>query len=265
MELLRQRIFQISAGYEDANDSDSLRKDSVMKMICNEESSNEKELGSQPTITRLENRITNSDIKNLRKFFVDKYILSFKKVPEEIILDIDSYADETHGNQQLTFFNGFHNHYMYHPVMINDAKTGYPVLLELRAGNCHAGKGIKSLLRWLIWRLKQAFPNVRIIMRGDSGFSLPEIVSVCERSGIEYVFGYAKNAVLERKIAFLSEQARLEFLKTDCSSKLFDDVYYMAGSWNKFRRVIMKAEHNSKGTNQRFLLEQNLRNHEFLP
>lgn len=252
--LIRQRIYQICAGYEDANDSDKLREDPIMKMSCHENTESLLELGSQPTITRLENRITLKDIKELRRFFVEQYLVSFKSAPESIILDIDSWSDETHGDQEQTFFHGFYNHYMYHPVMVNDAKTGYPLLLHLRPGNSHSGKGIQSLLRWLFYCIKKRFPGVKIILRGDGGFSLPEIISLCEKSKIDYVFGYAKNAVLERKIESLAEQARLQFVQTHKKVQLFSDAYYMSGSWNEPRRIIMKAEHGEKGTNHRFLV-----------
>jgi Transposase DDE domain group 1 len=252
--LIRQRIYQICAGYEDANDSNSLRHDPVMKMSCHENAESLSELASQPTITRLENRITLEDIRELRRFFVEQYLSSFKSEPESIVLDIDSWSDETHGNQEQTFFHGFYEHYMYHPVMVNDANTGYPLLLHLRPGNSHSGKGVKSLLRWLFYCIRKRFPNVRIILRGDGGFSLPEIISLCENSEIDYVFGYAKNAVLERKIVDLAEQARLHYIQTNQKARLFGDTYYMSGSWNEPRRIIMKAEHSENGTNHRFLV-----------
>ena len=154
----------------------------------------------------------------------------------------------------MTFFHGFYGHHMYHPVFINDAKTGYPLILQLRSGNSHSGKGIKSLLRWLFWRIKKAFPLTRIIMRGDAGFSLPEIITVCERSSIDYVFGYSTNNVLKRKSANLIEQARVEFCRTGEKVRLFDDVYYQAGSWDCYRRIIMKAEWLQKGSNQRYIV-----------
>jgi hypothetical protein len=254
IELLRQRVFQICAGYEDANDSDHLRAEPVFKVSCNELNDLDKSLGSQPTITRLENRVDLSDIKRLRRMFVDQFISSFKVSPKEIVLDIDSYADETHGNQEQTCFHGFYNHYIYHPVLINDAKTGFPLLLQLRAGNSHSGKGIKSLLRWLFWRLQNAFPGTQIIMRGDGGFSLPEILTICDRSNVQYVFGYARNAVLERKIALLAEHARLDFVQKNKDVQLFDDVYYQSGGWDYPRRIVMKAELNSLGSNHRFVV-----------
>lgn len=143
---------------------------------------------------------------------------------------------------------------MYFPVLINEASSGYPVVLQLRAGNSHPGKGVAGILRWLFWRLQRAWPGVQIILRGDGGFSLPEIVQVCERSGVGYAIGYARNGVLERKIANLLEQARLLCVQTQQKARLFDDVYYQAGSWDAPRRMVMKAEWLPQGANPRFVL-----------
>ena len=84
---------------------------------------------------------------------------------------------------------------MYFPVLINEADSGYPLILQLRAGNSHPGKGVVGLLRWLFWRLRKAWSQVQIIWRGDAGFSLPEIINLCERSGVKYAFGFSSNAV----------------------------------------------------------------------
>lgn len=252
--LIQQRVFQICAGHEDANDSQVLRHDPILKIACGKLPVTDGALGSQPTITRLENRVTGNDLKRVRNFFINEFIVSLGKEPEEIILDIDGYADETHGNQQLSFFHGFYDHHMYHPVFITHAPSGFPLLLQLRAGNSHAGKGVKAILRWIFWRLRTAFPKARIILRGDGGFSLPEIMNVCERQGIEYVLGYSRNPVLERKNAFLLESARVQFCRTGVKARLFDDVFYMAGSWKAPRKIIMKAEVMEQGGNQRFLV-----------
>jgi len=250
-ELIRQRVMQICAGYEDANDCNSLRKDSAFQMTCGELG---KELGSQPTMTRLENRMSKKEISACRKFFIGQFIKSFKNAPAEVVLDIDGWDDPTHGKQQLTMYHGYYGQHMYYPVMINHGGTGFPVVVQLRAGNSHAGKGVAGILRWLFWRLKKAFPDTVITLRGDGGFSLPEIIKVCERSNVYYVLGYAKNAVLERKNADLLEQARVQSCITGKKSRLFDDVYYAAGSWGIPRRIIMKAEWLEKGGNQRFLV-----------
>ena len=169
-------------------------------------------------------------------------------------MDIDGWDDPTYGNQQLSFFHGYYGHYMYYPVLINEAKSGYPLVLQLRAGNSDPGKGVAGILRWLFWRLQKAWPKVKIILRGDGGFSLPEIMRLCERSQVEYVFGFNSNAVLKRKINYLLDQARLQYIRTGEKVRLFDDVYYAAKSWDEPRRIIMKAEWLEKGPNPRFVV-----------
>ena len=127
-------------------------------------------------------------------------------------------------------------------------------VLQLRAGNSHPGKGVAGILRWLFWRLKRAWPKVKIILRGDAGFSLPEIINLCERSKIKYAFGFSSNAVLKRKISYLLDRARLQYIRTGEKARLFEDVYYAAGSWDEPRRVVMKAEWLEKGANPRFVV-----------
>jgi hypothetical protein len=143
---------------------------------------------------------------------------------------------------------------MYFPVLINEASTGYPLVMQLRAGNSHSGKGIVGILGWLFWRIKKALPQIEIVVRGDAGFSLPEIIRVCERSQVKYAFGFSNNAVLKRKIDNLLEIARVVYNLTGEKARLFDDVYYAANSWSEPKRIIMKAEWLEKGANPRFLV-----------
>jgi len=254
LDQLRQRVYQICAGYEDADDGDDLRGDPVLKIACDRRPAQERDLASQPTLSRLENQVTQRDLSRMRKFFVDHFIASYPTVPAEIVLDVDGWDDPTHGAQQLTFFHGYFDQHMYFPVQISEAKSGRPIVVHLRPGNSHSGKGIKVLLAWLIWRLRKAWPAVRITLRGDCGFSLPELMQLCERLRIEYVFGIASNAVLQRKAAHLLEQARLRWHRTRQKVRLFDDVYYAAKTWDAPRRVILKAEWLDQGPNRRFLV-----------
>jgi hypothetical protein len=185
---------------------------------------------------------------------VEGFIKHYPKAPEEIVLDIDGWDDPTHGEQQLSFFHGYYGQHMYFPVLINEASSGYPLVLQLRAGNSHPGKGVAGILRWLFWRLKRAFPGVRLILRADAGFALPEILRLCERSAVGYAIGFTRNAVTERKIANLLEQARLQCIQSGQKARLFDDVYYAASTWAYPRRLVMKAEWLPKGPNPRFVL-----------
>jgi len=255
---VRQRVYQICAGYEDADDSDDLRKDPVLKIACDRLPTEEQDLASQPTITRLENRVDKHSMSAIRESFVRQFIAGYSQAPESLVLDIDGWDDETHGGQQLTFFNGYFDQHMYFPVQINEAKTGKPIVLLLRPGNSHPGKGVKVVLAWLLWRLKRAWPEVSITVRGDCGFSLPELKRVCQRLGAEYVFGIASNCVLKKKSSDLLERARLQFHRTGHKARLFDDVYYQAKSWAAPERVIMKAEWLEKGPNPRYLVTSRL-------
>ena len=251
---IRQRVYQICAGYEDADDCDALRKDPLFKVTCDRLPQKDPDLASQPTMSRLENHVTEEDLARLRRFFVQKFIDSYSTAPKELILDVDGWDDPAHGYQQLTFWHGYYDQRMYYPVQISEAKTGRPLVLHLRPGNSHAGKGIKGILAWLIWRLRRAWPGVRIVLRGDCGFSLPELIGVCERFHVEYVLGIATNAVLKRKAADLQERARMEWHRTGEKVRFFDDVYYAAKTWAVPRRVIIKAEHLPQGPNLRFVV-----------
>jgi hypothetical protein len=190
----------------------------------------------------------------MRSQMLEGFIKGYQEPPDEIVLDIDGWADPTHGQQQLSFFHGYYGQHMYFPVLINEASSGYPLVLQLRAGNTHSGKGVAGILRWLFWRLKRAFPGVKIILRADAGFSLPEILRVCECSKVVYAIGFTSNAVTTRKMADLLERARLQFCQTGEKARLFDDVYYAAGTWDEPRRLVMKAEWLPKGANPRFVL-----------
>lgn len=254
-QLVSQRVYQIVGGYEDANDSNQLRHDPIYKIACGRLPLAEGELlASQPTMSRLENQVSKREVATMRSQMVESFINRYRQAPKQIVLDIDGWDDPTHGEQQLSFFHGYYGQHMYFPVLINEAASGYPVVLQLRAGNSHPGKGVAGILRWLFWRLKRAFAGVEIILRADAGFALPEILQVCERSGVKYAIGFARNAVTERKIADLLERARLQFLQTQQKVRLFDDVYYAASTWAYPRRLVMKAEWLDKGANPRFVL-----------
>jgi hypothetical protein len=254
-QLVSQRVYQLVGGYEDANDSNQLRHDPIYKIACGRLPLAEEELlASQPTMSRLENQVSKREVATMRSRMVESFIKRYRQAPKQIVLDIDGWDDPTHGEQQLSFFHGYYGQHMYFPVLINEADSGYPVVLQLRAGNSHPGKGVAGILRWLFWRLKRAFPGVEIILRADAGFALPEILHLCERSGVKYAIGFARNAVTERKIADLLERARLQFLQTQQKARLFDDVYYAASTWAYPRRLVMKAEWLPKGANPRFVL-----------
>ncbi len=254
IDLLRQRIYQVVAGYEDCNDANLLRKDPALKAACDRLLS-EDPLASQPTLSRLENSVTTKDLYRMGEEFVQMYIRRNKKrKPKRIILDLDGTDDPTYGKQQLTFFHGYYDQYMYHPLVVYDADTGELVTAVLRAGNRHASYGAVAVMKRLVPKLKAAFPKAEIIIRGDAGFAIPALYEYCEAEGLKYVIGLIRNDVLERMIATLLGKAHEGYRETQQKQRLFEEGFYQAQSWEVSRRVIMKAEWLPQGPNSRFVV-----------
>lgn len=182
--LLRQRAYQIVAGYEDCNDADLLRKDPALKAACDRLLS-DADLASQPTLSRLENSVTIKDLYRIGEYFTDRYVRKKKKEkPKRIVPDMDGTDDPTHGNQQLTFFHGYYDQYMYHLLVIYDAHSGDLVTAVVRPGNKHASSGVLAILKRIIKKLKAALPKTEIIIRGDAGFAVHGLYEYCEEEKI---------------------------------------------------------------------------------
>ena len=149
-QLVSQRVYQLVGGYEDVNDSNQLRHDPIYKIACGRlPKTGEELLASQPTISRLENHVSKSEVSRGRRAFLDRFITRYDKPPKKNVLDIDGWDAPTHDQQQLSFFHGYYDQTMYFPVLINETVSGYPLVLQLRAGNSHPGKGVVGILRWL--------------------------------------------------------------------------------------------------------------------
>ena len=185
LSLFRQRIYQIVAGYEDANDADRLRHDPAFQILADQPLG--EALGSQPTLSRWENAPSARNLVRLNQALLDQFIrLCGQQVRRrgEILLDIDSTDDPTHGQQQLSFFNGAYNQHMYHPMLIFERHTGCLLAARLRPGNASSHGRIVPMLLRLVPRLEAAFPGVPIKLRGDAGFALPLLYEFCEFFGI---------------------------------------------------------------------------------
>ncbi len=197
LELLRQRIYQIVAGYEDANDADRLRHDPTLQIVADQKLG--EALGSQPTLSRWENAPSARDLVRLNDALLDQFIrLCGKQVRQrgEILLDIDSTDDPTHGQQQLSIFNGAYDQHMYHPMLIFERHTGCLLAARLRPGNASSHARIVPMLLRLVPRLEAAFPGVPIKLRGDAGFALPLLYEFCEFFGLQYALGIPANCGL---------------------------------------------------------------------
>lgn len=258
-EQLRQRVFQIALGYEDCNDADRLRCDPLLKTVCDREPNDAVDLSSQPTLSRFENAISGSRIGRLLRQLERQYVASLSPETELVVLDIDSTDDATHGQQQLSFFNGFFDHYVYHPLLVFDAETGQAVTAVLRPGNSHASRGARGLLRRLIRKIRRRCPFAQIVVRGDSAFSVPRIVKELEKLNnhwgeIYYLFGYAKNATLLRLIEPTMMEAKRRYEIWQEKRILFVGLRYKAKTWERTRQIIGKADYSREGANPRFVL-----------
>jgi hypothetical protein len=257
-EQVRQRLYQIALGYADCNDADRLRHDPLLKSVC-DRTPQAGGLSSQPTLSRFENAVDASTVRAVLREVEEQYVRSFARPPEVIVLDIDSTDDPTHGQQQLSFFHGYYDQHMYHPLLIFDGESGQLVSAVLRPGNAHAARGAMGVLRRLISCLKQRFPQVQIVVRGDSAFAVPRLLRMLEDleravGGIAYVFGFAQNAVLRRQGATALAEARARFGATRRAVQQFDAFAYAAESWPHPRHVVMKAEVTEQGDNPRFIV-----------
>jgi len=254
LELLSQRVFQIASGYEDANDCDDLRKDPIIKIACEKLPDSEEELGSQPTMCRFENAPSRTDLYRLGEALVDLFIDSYKRAPEGIILDLDDTEDETHGHQQLRLFNAFHDAYCYMPMHIYEGKSGKLITAILRPGKRPSGKEIVSILKRIVRKIRDAWPDVGIMIRGDSHYGAPEVYDFCEEEDLKYIFGLTpRNPMWEETEELRDEARELHTLHKE-RIRLFGEFQYQAKSWSKSLRVIYKAEHNHRGPNTRFIV-----------
>jgi hypothetical protein len=233
-----------------------LRHDPLLKSVC-DRTPQAGGLSSQPPLARLENAVGARTLRVVLREIEEQYMRSFPQDPEVIVLDIDSTDDPTHGQQQLTFFHGYYDQHMYHPLLIFDGESGQLVSAVLRPGHAHAARGAMGGLRRLMSRLKQRFPHVQLVVRGDSAFAVPRLLRMLEErdrelGGIAYVFGLAQNAVLLRHGAVTLTEARVRFRATGRTVQHFDAFAYAAESWAQGRHVVMKAEVSEQGANPRF-------------
>jgi hypothetical protein len=256
--LLRQRIYQIACGYEDCNDADALRADPALKLAVGR-APTEPDLASQPTLSRLENAVSAQQCWRYSEQLVACYLQRHRRrPPRRIVLDVDATDDETHGQQQLSFFHGYYDEHCYLPLLVfaQAEGSGEQELLTavLRPGNVHAGHRAMAILRRLVARLRQAFPHCQLELRADSALALPEVYEGCERLGLPYTISLPKN----QRLAELAEpplaQAQAIHAETGQTVQVFAALCYAAHSWERSRRVIVKAEVMSQGHNPRFVV-----------
>jgi hypothetical protein len=250
-DLVTQRIVQIACGYEDANDADDLRSDPGFKAACNRLPSDD-DLASQPTMSRFENALTTKDLYRIGGVMVDQFIASYETAPKAIILDIDDTDDPTHGAQQLSLFNAYYDEYCYQPLFIFEGTSGKLIASILRPGRRPSGKETCAIIKRVVRRIREAWPKVGILIRGDSHFATPELYSWCDAHDVHYILGLTSNSVLKTHADSALREARRDYETTGEKARVFRQVRYQAGSWHRELRVIVMAEVGDRGDNIRF-------------
>ena len=254
-DLLKQRVFQIACGYEDANDCNDLRTDPGFKAACDRWPISGTDLASQPTMSRLENGIGRRELYRMAYALADGFIASYDQPPACVVLDIDDTEDEVHGEQQLALFNTYYDARCFLPLHIYEGQTGQLITAILRPGARPTGKQIVSILKRLMAHLRQAWPQVEIFLRGDGHFSCPEVHDFCDANRVYFALGQTGNSRLAPLGHPLMEQAQALYQETDQPVQLFEAFDYQASTWARPRRIIHKAEITATGQkNARFVV-----------
>jgi Transposase DDE domain group 1 len=256
--LVRQRVYQIACGYEDQNDSDTLRSDPLLKLVLGSLPETGEDLASQPTISRLENTPDAKTCLRIARELGELYIRQRGKdgFPERVLLDFDATDDPTHGDQEGSYYHGYYKTHMYHPLVVFDGETNQLITAVLRPGNTHASRGALSVLKRVVRRLRQAWGRgIEIEIRADAGFAVPAVYEYCEKEGIGYTIGLISNPRLEAMAEPLLEEAqRVSEARAGAKVRLVEEGFYEALSWDRTRRIVYKAEVLEKGTNTRFVV-----------
>jgi len=252
--LLRQRVFGLCQGYEDLNDHDQLRLDPALQTALDKRGKTAAAQygASSPTLCRFEARASREAAVDVHRVLVEQFIASFAEPPQELILDFDATNDPVHGEQDERHFSAFYNGYCFLPLYVF---CGEQLLVAyLRSAKHDAALHAAAIMKLLTRRLRQAWPDVRLVFRGDSGFCRRRLLSWCERNGVDYIVGLQKNSRLLAMAASWREQAQAAFEHHGTPQRVFGEFTYQARTWRKARRVVAKAEHNAQGPNPRFIL-----------
>jgi hypothetical protein len=274
VDLLKQRVFGLCLGYADLLDHDRLRHDPLLAVLVGKkdplgeervrEADRGKALAGKSTLNRLELTAVGADedsrykkivahMSKIEDYLVDMFLLQYAVPPQRIVLDLDATDDPLHGHQLGRFFNGYYDNYCYLPLYIFCGD--HPLCAQLRPSDIDASRGALQQVMRIVARIRQAWPNVKILLRADSGFCREPIMRWCEQNQVDYLFGLAKNQRLLRILGKEMHDAKTLYEQTGKASRLFKEFTYTTlKSWSRERRVVGKAEHLDKGANPRFVV-----------
>ncbi len=255
VEMLRLRMFLIAAGYEDADDCDSLRADPVFKMAVGRLPESGAALCSQPTMSRLENAPSKIAIARMMAAMVDLFCASWARPPRAITLDIDDTLDRVHGYQQLSLFNAHYDERCFLPIHIYEAGSGKPVAVILREGKTPGGAEVRAILKHVVRRIRRHWPKTRICWRGDSHYGRSEAMEWCEENGIDYLFGLVGNDVMHAELRAVADDLCVRRAEAgEEKRRTWAEFRYAAKSWAKPRRVVARLEATSRGLDARYVV-----------
>jgi hypothetical protein len=246
-KLLKQRVFTLMQGYEDTNDVQYLKNDPLLQDVLGGE------LASQPTLSRFENSLDKASIFALCYAWIERYIDSLKG-RSRIVIDIDATDDPTYGQQQLSMYNGYYGQFMYNELFFHDGDTGQIIVPVLRPGNSHSNKWYVSILKRVVQRIRDRYPKMEIVVRGDSGFSCPAFYQLADNYHLKYAMGIATNKVLKRKVARAEKAIKHLYVSKKLKHQHFISFTYQAGSWHKAQQCYSKIESTGKGLNTRHIV-----------
>jgi hypothetical protein len=248
VDMLRQRVYGLALGWEDLNDHQALRQDVAMQTAVGVDA----DIASAPTLCRLEKWADKTTAWKLHQVLVEQFIASFTTAPTELVLDFDATDNPLYGQQEQRFFHGYYDSYCYLPLYVF---CGQQLLCAyLRPGRIDGAKHAAATLKLLVKRLRQQWPQVRIVFRGDSGFCRQRIINYCERAGVNYVIGLARNARLQAITEFMELAMKEAFEHTGVKQREVGEFMYAAQSWARERRVITRLEFGEQGNNPRYVV-----------
>jgi Transposase DDE domain group 1 len=264
LEMLSQRIYGLALGYEDINDHEQLRKDPVFGILAGREELDEP-LAGKSTLNRMElGTGVNSRYKKITfwkdgvdELLVKSFLESYQEIPAELVLDMDTTDLPLHGKQEGRFFHGYYDNYCYLPLYVFCGE--HILCARLREANHDAAFGCLAEIERIVAQIRAAWPKVKIVLRGDSGFCRNELMRWCENNQVDFIFGLARNQRLRKVIGQQMHEATLEWNRTGKPARVFTEFEYSTkktkkGGWDRERRVVAKAEHIDGKENPRFVV-----------
>jgi hypothetical protein len=277
--ILTQQVYQILADYADCNDAQQFRRDPLFQTLADVAPADDRPLASGSTLARFQQAFTRRQadlpleerpvlqeidaaqtqrLKILNDYLPELFIRTRRRPPASVIIDLDPSDDPTHGQQVLSFYHGYYEQHQFFPLFAFDGDTGFPLAAWLRPGTVHASCGAVETLQIIVTQLRKAWPDVIILVRGDTGLAVPAVYEYCEREGLLYALGFGSNTVLkERTACWLSDLETYYhwYQHREPHVQRFETIEdYQADSWSRPRRIVVKLEINRCGTNRRFVV-----------